>query len=153
MPDKDDSYMLDVVRFYGALTEERYRHVAAQIENRQLSELLSHCASNRAGLVARFEEAIEEVGGEIGIAECATCCSLDSFDLPANDDFATLLDRLAECDEKVSVIINRELDGRKISAMAHLVVDEALILLEETIKKLRRIIEQADGARSDRISI
>ena len=142
----DDTKLMRQMRGWADQTEHFYRDVAAQIDNKQLAQVLLNCANDRAAIIERLDEVIAELGGSATDESVERCCDREEFRMAANEDFGTLLERLADCDMNIRDRFAEMLDGADIKASTHLIADEAQLLLEHTAKKLRRIVTQARNA-------
>ena len=134
------------MRGWADQTERHYRDVAAQIDNRQLAQVLLNCAEDRAAIIQRLDEVIVELGDATVEQEIERCCDGNQFRMAANDDFGTLLETLAACDEAVRDRFAELLGSANVKPSTHLIADEAMLLLANSAKKLRRIVSQARSA-------
>ncbi|MCM8557326.1 hypothetical protein [Sphingomicrobium sediminis] len=151
----DDGKVLTRMRAAVDQTEARIRHVAGQIDNRQLERVLLDCATKRSALGEQIDEAIAEHNGDALEQDNWECCAITEFDAceEANrtGDYSGLLERLADCDQQVETMLSEMMEQSDLSATVRLAVQEALLLLEETIKQLRRIVERSKGHSGEEV--
>lgn len=143
----DDVRILRQMRHVARDTLWGLELVIGRIDNKQINKVLEECGDNRAALVPRVDAALEELGApaEDEDGDREFCCTESWFDVSddanASGDYGPLLGRLAACDEKVRDELKDAVAGADLSGTVRLAADEAILLLGETIKKFRRIID------------
>ncbi|WP_265563791.1 hypothetical protein [Sphingomicrobium arenosum] len=145
----DDAKLLRMLHGAAEDTGQRIRLVCDRIANQQIVKILQDCRQNRDEMMPRIAAALEEIGAPLEDGERRICCPESWFDLSddatASGNYGPLLLKLAECDEVVMTRLSEAAETADLSAVTRLAIDEAIILLDETIKKFRRIVEQSDG--------
>lgn len=149
----DDAKLLRILHGAAVDTGDRIRMVCDRITNQQIVKILQDCCSNRDEMIPLVEAALEEIGAPLEDSERRICCPASWFDLSDSatetGNYGPLLLKLADCDEIVKERLEEASETADLSASTRLAIDEAIILLDETVKKFRRIVEQSDGKAKD----